>query len=124
MTATTGTYSVFVQSPLIKNSSGDVVVNISTNTTVVSSGNGSTYYSLSNGLIDVVVGSTATMFLAPTYTQFLRVYRNRVFANLAAINAEVTIPSAGDECYVTGQGKAVYNGTTWVKCTDETTAIT
>jgi len=45
------------------------------------------------------------------------------YANLAAINASITAPVAGMLCYVTGQGMAIYKAS-WVRTTDETTAIT
>jgi hypothetical protein len=45
------------------------------------------------------------------------------YANLAAINAAITAPREGMLCYVTGQGMALYKAS-WVRTTDETTAIT
>lgn len=45
------------------------------------------------------------------------------YADLAAISAAITAPVAGMLCYVTGQGMAIYKAS-WVRTTDETTAIT
>jgi len=45
------------------------------------------------------------------------------YANLAAISAAITAPRAGMLVYVTGQGMAIYKAS-WVRTTDETTAIT
>lgn len=54
----------------------------------------------------------------------LRIKKDSIYADLAAIDAAIPSPQAGQRVFVTGQGMATYTGSAWVKSADGTTFIT